>query len=915
VALFVAMAFLLPLGMLALWADDTIYNSDSFSRRAVQLLDSPVAQKELATQITDQLAQAGYRPAVEFRPAFLFGVEVAVGTDVFRSIFRDAIKQFHAGLLAGKDTGAGLNLADALSVITSTVQLPSDAQGPTGGASSLGDTLQSVTQKLSDLRIWDLDAIMTEVALGALGLAVLVAIAGVAVAVDRRKAVLRLGLAVAVSGVLLLVLRWGVLVAVDREIDDHALANAMEDGLSHATNDLRLIGVALVSYGAVIAAAVSRARLMPSDIAARLRGWSEALDGRRRAWVVPAVVLIVAGIIVGTATSGAIELFVYLAGLYLVYLGVHRIVVHIHAPMAPDSTGATPVGHEGRRLVMAATAVVVILALTATGFVIVTRRAASRAEAAGARECNGSADFCDAPLDDVVFPGTHNSMSSSLYPGWLFGEQIATITGQLESGVRALLIDTHYGEATNVRIPGSDTPLVVTDRAAELAAPPGGDDDADLDPELQQRAQALAARQPPNAQAKRAIYLCHNYCELGAVLFSSAMTEVKTFLDTHPDQVVLLDIQDATTPADTAAVLEATGLADYAFTLDDGPLPTLGHLVDENKRLLVFAEQGGTGAPAWYMRMYDWFQETAYSFTSPDLFTCRPNRGASDNPLFLLNHWVSVSPPDPTVAATANSKEVLEQRLETCAGQRFRLPNVVAVDFSTQGQVVNEVKELNDAVAQLRESLNDRDAASPPTTSAPSSTTSTSATTTTTVQGSTTTLPSPVQTPVTTLTGGDPTAFCANYTDRYLILSDYSIAALSDGKQYPGQADFAYGPLLVGTIADYISVAPQELATLVLPLQQRVQAAVDTLKALGVQDNVIQDLADIAKDAYDRGIDPLGIEHDNITDLQSQLGADTLAKAGQDFVATHGDPSVAVDLGDVSNDAAIAAGYTCLTKT
>jgi hypothetical protein len=75
--LFVLVALLLPIGLFAARAGETIYNSDTFSQRAVQLLDSPVAQKQLATQITDQLAQSGYRPAVEFRPAFLFGVQVA----------------------------------------------------------------------------------------------------------------------------------------------------------------------------------------------------------------------------------------------------------------------------------------------------------------------------------------------------------------------------------------------------------------------------------------------------------------------------------------------------------------------------------------------------------------------------------------------------------------------------------------------------------------------------------------------------------------------------------------------------------------------------------------------------------------------------------------------------------------------
>ena len=46
--------------------------------------------------------------------------------------------------------------------------------------------------------------------------------------------------------------------------------------------------------------------------------------------------------------------------------------------------------------------------------------------------CNGSLDLCGLRLDQVIFPSTHNSMSSPLYPGWLFGEQIPTIAAQLD---------------------------------------------------------------------------------------------------------------------------------------------------------------------------------------------------------------------------------------------------------------------------------------------------------------------------------------------------------------------------------------------------------------------------------------------------------------------------------------------------
>ena len=163
VVLFVLAALALAVGTLALWANRTVYDSKTFSTRAVELLDAPRARTELADRITEELAEAGYRPAVVFRPALQFAVEVAVGTEAFRSIFRGAVQRFHAALLANQGGGGGLDLSDTLSVVTATVQLPGDAR-ESGGNQALGSTLESVTRRAADLRVWDWDDLSSVVA-------------------------------------------------------------------------------------------------------------------------------------------------------------------------------------------------------------------------------------------------------------------------------------------------------------------------------------------------------------------------------------------------------------------------------------------------------------------------------------------------------------------------------------------------------------------------------------------------------------------------------------------------------------------------------------------------------------------------------------------------------------------------------
>src|SRR5207248_9216713 len=88
-------------------------------------------------------------------------------------------------------------------------------------------------------------------------------------------------------------------------------------------------------------------------------------------------------------------------------------------------------------------AVAVVLGAVAVGVASLTH--GEPALAHPITSCNGYSQLCDRPLNDVVFPATHNSMASATDSGWLFPSQDGGITAQLEAGIRGLLTDTHYG--------------------------------------------------------------------------------------------------------------------------------------------------------------------------------------------------------------------------------------------------------------------------------------------------------------------------------------------------------------------------------------------------------------------------------------------------------------------------------------
>jgi hypothetical protein len=901
VALLLIAAVLFPVGVAAIWARETLYDSTTFSDRTVEILDSSTVREVLAQRLTEQLARSGNTQAVNFRPGLQLAIEAVVQTDAFRSIFRTAVRRTHAAILAGKGGSVGLDLEDSVAIITSSLQASQPAAADATSSGSLGGSLSDVTDRLGSLGVWRLDNTISTVGTVAI-LAALVAAAGaIALAEHRRRMVRRIGWVLVVDGAVLVaalqIAQWWA----RHSIADPQLAGAVGDALFHATSDLRTAGWWVVAYGlVVVAASGTGVRYAPAVVAERLGAWVQRRRATTGGTVLLGALAIAAGGLLVQDPSGNAELLVVGVGLWLGYLGVTELL-----RLVQTAPAAAPRSRRRSRVLLGG-ATAVLLAVVTSGLVLTTSSAARRADAAGELPCNGEASLCDLRIDQVMFPGTHNSMSSSLYAGFLFGEQLDTIKGQLDSGIRALLIDTHYGIPSTLRLPGSNTPMVLTDRAAELRQP-GGEA---ADPAVAERAARLAARAPKAANARRGIYLCHNYCELGAVPFSNALGEVKQFLDTHPDDVVITIIQDATTPAETAAAIEAAGLGDRVATLHTGePLPTLGQLIDEHRTLIVLAEQGGSGAPAWYEPAYKWFQETPYDFSKPSQFNCRPNRGAPTNPLFLVNHWITGNSPDPSGAARVNSAADLRDRIEKCIAQRGLLPNIVAVNFSEKGSLVSTLRAINTAqLAHVHKRAGDAAAGAgaptpTPTTTAPRPVITTGAST----------VPPPKSTVVTTLTGGDPQRLCPTVPVMLRHVVAWAQDILGQDRADAGVTDLLYGPLLTRSVGAYVDVAPVELADLARPLLVRAQAAVSSLRVLGLDDAAIEALADEASSALEGQGTPDGIT--TATRLRAHLERsvrpERLDSTALVFETGQPDPATVLDLGYVPSGVGPAAGFDC----
>jgi hypothetical protein len=315
------------------------------------------------------------------------------------------------------------------------------------------------------------------------------------------------------------------------------------------------------------------------------------------------------------------------------------------------------------------------------------------APAASVSTCNGSDELCDRPLDEVVLAATHNSMSAPL-KGWYSSQQDRGIAGQLQDGIRGLLIDTHYADKlTSGRV---RTYFASAEDLQRTIHQDG------VSTQTYQAALRLRERIGFRGSGTRGIYLCHSFCELGATLLSDALNDLHDFLVTHPGEVVVVINQDYVTPADFVKAVGDAGLTRYVFTPPSGSsLPTLRELIDADRRLVFLAENEAGGA-AWYRLAYRRLvEETPYSFKSAaqladSASSCKDNRGPARAPLFLLNNWVTTDPlPRPSNADKVNSYKTLLARARACERIRDHLPNLIAVDFYRRGGLINVVNALN----------------------------------------------------------------------------------------------------------------------------------------------------------------------------------------------------------------------------
>ncbi|MFC1799775.1 hypothetical protein ACFL2Z_02555 [Candidatus Eisenbacteria bacterium] len=680
----IVLATLLAYGSLVL------FDAGAFSDRVGESLGEPGVAALVSQRLTDNLI-AQRRDLTPYKPLILSATQAVVTSGPFRGVVRRGARLAHEAVLAEGASDVLLTVSDVSVILKGALaespelaeKIPDEAMPVLASSGEIPNS-EAVLALLRLAR--RLSSITSLILASGIGLLTL----GLLLFRRRRLALLWMGLTLTASASLLLFLmKFGgsflAAFAKDPQIG-RAIAGLWSAFLGgYADWALVLCGMGIILASAATSL-MERVRLAEAGRATWR--WLSAPSDSRVTKALRGVVLIGLGLLSVLYPGSVLLAVIYLCGGVLLFLGMNEIFRMILGAIPADAerdigASISHFRHQRRAILVVALAAI----LVAAGALVLMRGSGTVDKPSTSDGCNGSLELCDRRLDQVVFPGTHNSMGAADIPKWMFPNQERGIARQLNDGIRALLIDTHNG------IPVGDR--VKTDLEDEAAARRQYEEV--LGREGVDAAMRIRDRLIGGDEGRRGVYLCHGFCELGDTPFVPMLGRIREFLVLNPNEVLIIVIQDeGVTPREIEACFAESGLIDFVYRGDAAPpWPTLGEMVARGEQVLVMTENESAGV-AWIHPAFEVMQETPYRFHDPSEFSCEPNRGGTGGSLLLMNHWIETAPaPQPRNAEIVNAHDFLLSRARRCEKERGMLPNIIAVDFYRTGALIEVARTLN----------------------------------------------------------------------------------------------------------------------------------------------------------------------------------------------------------------------------
>ena len=281
--------------------------------------------------------------------------------------------------------------------------------------------------------------------------------------------------------------------------------------------------------------------------------------------------------------------------------------------------------------------------------------------------CNGSVANCALPVNEVLTAMVHRAYSSSSN-GFVGASNAKSLEDALVAGYRGLQLSTCTCESL-----------------FDLAD------------------NQLLERDPEWGLEGSNMGFCHKACGLGVRDPKDVLTNLRTFIETNPREVLILQIDmTGDSGTDFRTALRASGLLDYVYQPDGDYFvrtwPTLQALIDAGTRVLIFGS-GDTMEPCPARECEDKILYSSYYIvkTSAEdgIDTCDLDVSGDVMVGFMqMNHY-DRSPFGGVIsdAADTNSLSTLEARFSDCEGKRY--PSILSVERWDEGEVLDFVSAEN----------------------------------------------------------------------------------------------------------------------------------------------------------------------------------------------------------------------------
>ena len=432
---------MISLGAVGWWLSTRVLDAEGFADVVAQASQREQVRDYVADQATLRLAKTSNFVSAA-RPIVTDAVSQAIATPPVEEAVRDFAVRAHQQIFRVTDARR-VNVSSQQAAVTvrsvlETINPSLAKKVPTNVLSATTTISQSSTvDALVNASRWVEDLYLPLVLVG-----VLLVILAIRKAGDRVHAIRVSGILLAIAGALLL----GI--GATTPLFSHAAATN-DPGRGEAVAAFidvlvgRLVGAGqgMVVVGIALALAPGHDG---GDLAhrwTRTKAWVATHRASRRWRFAGGLALALVALLLFTNPDEVVSAFLAVAAVLVLYAGI-VVCLRASGVLVTDHT-IKPL-HK-REVALVAAAMALGVAVTATAAVAIVAASTETAQAKPTDQgCNGYIELCAMAVNEMVWPASHNAMSSSAYD-FLGAEHAITIPEQLNSGARFLMLDAYYG--------------------------------------------------------------------------------------------------------------------------------------------------------------------------------------------------------------------------------------------------------------------------------------------------------------------------------------------------------------------------------------------------------------------------------------------------------------------------------------